>query len=251
MPESEALGKLGDVFGFGSWNLGMGDVATFMIWFFLSILLVAVLGVILYFVLMKKVYRHKITVRGLVGGVPMVRWRDRAKEVRIGRAGDTLFYVKKKKRYLPPPTIQDGINEWLYWERADTELINIGFEDVDEKQRKLGVRFIDTDMRMQRLGIEKNLQFRLQKQNFWEKHGVMVISIIFYVLITIFLVVIFTQWTKSTQTMSAVTERQANIWEEMLRKGEVSPYVPAGDEGEGSGLIPASLVLPLIKTRIT
>ncbi len=246
---NDALSRMGDMFGFGDWNLGIGTIGTMLIWFFLAFFVVAIVGIGVYFVLMRKTYRHKITVRGLVGNQPMIRWRDRAKEVRIGRAGDTLFYLKKKKRFLPPPIIQDGVNEWLYWEREDGELINVGIENVDEKQRKLGIKFIDTDMRMQRLGIEKLLQARLQKQTFWEKHGTMVVSAIFYVLLTILLVVIFTQWIKSTQVMGAVTNRQADLWEKMIREEEVSPYVPT--ESEGSGLIPANFILPLIKTGIT
>ncbi len=249
MATDDALSRMGDMFGFGDWNLGIGTIGTFLLWFFLAFIVVAVIGVVIYFVLMKKTYRHKITVRGLVGNQPMIKWRDRAKEVAIGRAGDKLFYLRKKKRYIPPPVIQDGINEWLYWERSDSELINIGIEDVDEKQKKLGVRFIDTDMRMQRLGIEKNLQFRFQKQNFWEKYGTMVISAIFYVLLTILLIIIFSQWIKTTQMMGGITNRQADLWEEISRGKEVSPYVPT--ESEGSGLIPANFILPLIiKTGI-
>ena len=56
---ADALGQVGDLFGFGDWNLGIGTIGTILLWFFLSIFVVAIFGVILYFVLMKKTYRHK------------------------------------------------------------------------------------------------------------------------------------------------------------------------------------------------
>jgi len=42
-----------------------------------------------------------------------------------------------------------------------------------------------------RLGIEKNLQFRFQKEGFWDKYGQTIINAIFYVLVTLMLIVLF------------------------------------------------------------
>ena len=141
----------------------------------------------------------------------MLKWEDRAKEVKVGRAGDRLFYLRRQKRWFPPPVIQSGINEWWFWERDDGEFINIGLEDLNEKQRQLGIRFIDTDMRMQRLGIEKNLQYRLQEQNFWEKYGDKIINLAFYVFVTLMMVVLFFEWRKTAESLQGVADSVAKM----------------------------------------
>ena len=114
-----------------------------------------------------KIFNQKIRVFGMVGNTPMEKWTDKAKYLRLGNAGDRIFFLRKIKRHLPEPKIQGGINTWYYWQREDGELINIGFPNVDLIQKKMGIKFIDTDMRMERLGIAKNLQFRHQKEGFW------------------------------------------------------------------------------------
>ena len=245
MPE---LGGITETLGINSWNLGLGTVTNVVIWFFLSIFLCGLIGFGIYLYMMKRTYNQRIIVFGMIGNTPMEKWKDTAKVVPVGRAGDNLFLLRRRKRYLPPPLIQGGINTWYYWERKDGELINIGFENVDLAQKKMGAHFVDVDMRMQRLGIEKNLQYRLQDQTFWQKHGQMIINVMFYVIVTMMVIVLFNQFGKVASEVSGVA---ASVSQYMEKAAEVTGgnKIPTGDS-DGSGVIPAVALLLLSRWRL-
>lgn len=238
---SKLTGMFGDFTGLGS---KMGGYFMYFVGF---LIFACLFGIILWFILSRKTYKNKIKVYGMIGGRTGIKWMDKGKLVPIGKAGDKLMYLKKSKRYLPPPTIQSGAYEWLYWEREDGELINIGIENLDETQKNLGIKFVDTDMRMQRLGIEKNLQFRLQKEGFWSKYGQLIIQVAFYVIVALMIIVLFIQWRKS----GAVLTDMAGSVREMA--GEVSALRTGQHpttESNGSGLIPAFVLLITIKFKL-
>lgn len=239
----DLIATAGDTFGFADWNLGMGMVGTFTTFIFLSILVAGGGGFLFYLWWNKKVFSQKIKVFSMMGKQPMLKYEDRAKILPVGYAGDRLFLMKKQKRALPPPTIQMGFKEWWYWEREDGELINIGMENLDEIQRKLGIHFVDTDMRMQRLGIEKNLQFRLQNQSWWDKYGGAVANGVFYVLVTLMLIVLFMQWRKVAEAVVGAVESTS------LCNQPTQPSQTGGGGG-ASGVIPALMMIGLTKWRI-
>lgn len=231
----DIVASAGDTFGFSDWNIGLGSVGTFVLFLLLAVLVAGGGGFLFYLWYQKKVYSQKIKVFSMMGKQPMLKYEDKARVVPVGFAGDKLFIMKKQKRALPPPTIQMGFKEWWYWEREDGELINIGIDNLDEIQRNLGIQFVDTDMRMQRLGIEKNLQFRLQKQDWWQKYGQLVANGIFYVLITLMLIVLFTQWKKVADAVTGAVASVSNCQ---------TPTKPSQTGGTGgAGVIPALIML--------
>lgn len=205
---SDMLGSTFGVFNFSS-------VGSVMKWILFSILIaVLIAGGIGWWYYNRK-YKHLIVVWGKIGNEVKIKWQSKAREFPIGQVGDMLFFLRQKKRLIPCPTLQVAPNIWYYWEREDGELINITLEDLDEKQRRMGIKFIDSDMRMQRLGIEKNLQFRLQKGTFWEKYGQMIVNIVFYVLVTMMIIIIFTQLTKVSQSLNTAVETAGQVLEKV------------------------------------
>ena len=125
--------------------------------------------------------------------VPMRKFVDRGKYMAFGMAGDKLMKLKKLKKFIAPPQIQSGKNLYFLYEREDNELINFSMTDIDTEQKKAGAYYVDTDMRMQRLGIEKNLRERLQKVGFFEKYGQTIAGVIFVIMVTVSLVVLFSK----------------------------------------------------------
>lgn len=226
--------QFGNVFGFGSWKLGIGTLGNFFLWFVLSLVLAGFLGFFIYRTFLRKSFKHKIRIYGLYGNAPMLKWVGVAREIPVGRAGDKLFFLRKKKKYLPPPTIQMGRNEWWYWEREDGELINIGLQNLDDVHRRLGVKFIDTDMRMQRLGIEKNLTYRLQKQTFWEKYGQTIMAVIYYLVMGIMMIILFMQWRKTGQYLNGLIDKAADLLQKVCPSPSSSGVVPAAFLGLGN-----------------
>jgi len=241
------LEGIGESFGFSNWNLGVGAIGNIFLWFVLSLFLMGLLLAGIIFWILRRSYKYEIIVIGKVGNNVQQIHKDRAKREPVGRAGDVLFYLSRWKRLIPRPTLYIGTNKFLFFEREDGELINVEYEDLNEKQRKLGLKFVDTDMRMQRLGIEKNLQYRHQKGTWWEQHGQTVINLIFYVIVTMMLIVLFVQWRKTASAIAGAVEIAGEVLRES-RTPEVSPDVPSGT-GSG-GLIPALILVGLNKLRI-
>lgn len=233
------LESAGDIIGFAKWNLGIGLIGNLLLLLLFCCIITIIIGVFVYMFISKRIYKHQIVVIGMIGNSVMEKWKDTAKEVLIGRAGDKLYLLRRRKRFLPPPTIQSGMHKWIFWEREDGELINVGYENLDEKMKLMGLKFVDTDMRMQRLGIEKNLQYRLQKEGFWDKYGDKIVNMAFYVLLTVLIIVIFSQMGKIAGNLNEAVKTTCTT-----TPPEVSPHVP--EEEQGSGLIPQLVSLNLL-----
>jgi len=223
MPTGDVLS---DNFNLDSFDLGLSGMGNIILWVVISLFLLGIAGGFFIHYFTKKTYKHKIIVYGMMGNAPRIKWRDTAKEVPMGKAGDKLYYLRQKKRYLPLPTLQMGYNEWWFWEREDGELINITIEDLDTKQKALGIKFIESDMRLQRLGIEKNLAFRLQKQSFWDKYGDKIVNILFYVIVSLLLIVIFVEWQKTAVVLNEAVQTAGEVLKE-VNKAKSNPNAPA------------------------
>lgn len=251
MANTEAI-KSGDILGgmgLRGFNFSAGTIGTTFLWIFVIIIgLVLIAGLVIWWY-KRKLYSQKIWVFGRVGGVPMLKYTDKGRYIAFGMAGDKLMHIKKIKKFVPPPTIQMGKDTWWFWERSDGELINIGLEDIDEKMRRVGAYFTDTDMRMQRLGIEKNLRDRLEHKSFLAKYGTVIAGVIFIIMVTVALVVLFSKLKDTAESMDKMASNVGRLAESIekyydVRIGGEAP----SDKPEGSGsLVPALIPLILFK----
>jgi hypothetical protein len=246
---STALAK-GDILGAVGINkssFGLGLVGSVFLWILIGIVFLGAVGAVVVWIYLKKSYNQKAWVFGRVGGVPTFKQVYPARYVKFGAVGDRLFEISKLKKFIAPPTIQMGKNIWWFWEREDGELINVGLKDIDAEMKKVGAYFMETDVRMQRLGIEKNLRDRLEEKGFWAKYASTIAGVIFVILVTVCLVVLFSKLVdvaKSIDTLagsvsSMATEIQAFY---KARAGGLSPS-DIGRNGT-SGLVPA--LIPVV-----
>jgi hypothetical protein len=155
-------------------------------------------------------YNKKIVLFKKVGTTIMPVFVDKGWLCRVGIAGDTWLITKKMKKTLPRPRIQMGKNLYWYYEREDGEWINFSLQDFDEIMHKASAYYVDEDMRLQRLGIQKNLENRFKKVTFWQQYGGMIMSLVFLLVITVCLVLIFNRmesaWSKAGEMAQAVKE---------------------------------------------
>lgn len=140
---------------------------------------------------------------------------DRGKFERVGSAGDYWCITKKLKKTLPRPSIQSGKNEFWFYEREDGEWINFGMGDIDNQMRESKAYYVDEDMRLQRLGIQKNLRDRFQKVSFWQKYGGLIMQVIYLLITTICLVILFKEmkdnWAVGREMASAVRDMAVQV----------------------------------------
>jgi hypothetical protein len=69
-------------------------------------------------------------------------------------------------------------------------------DDINKISKQMGVRFVQEDMRLQRLATERLLEQRLLNKTFWEKFGTMIMTIILFLVIAVCMVIMFYQWGK-------------------------------------------------------
>lgn len=239
-----SLLKGGDILGamgLKGFRFGLGTIGTVAIWILLSLMVFGLILAVILWIYFKKVYNQQSWILGNVGGKSMLKLVDKGRYIRFGMAGDKLFRLRKSKKYLSPPTIQTGKNLWLFWERKDGELINIGLGDVDEQMRLAGAYFVDTDMRMQRLGIEKNLRDRLMKESWFSKYGSTIAGVIFVILVTVALVVLFSKLVDvagAMDKMAGSVKEMADVVEKYYSV-RVGGQAPSDIINGGGGLVPA------------
>lgn len=240
-------------FGLDKVNFFGSTFMTVILMIVISVIIIGLLVMILVLYINAKKYKFRIPLYTKIGNVPTRVSIAKAKSVPFGRAGDVLWFVKGKgfKKWISPATIQSAKNEFWHWIREDGEWVNFAMEDLDDISKKAGVKYVKQEARLVRLGIERLLEQRLSNKTFWEKWGVIIGYVIFFLIITIALVIFFHQYGKSLETTNKILEKADTI----LGKAIAFEGGSSGKGGlSGSGLVPVNATisasfLPLIWAR--
>lgn len=233
----DSLGLTG--FSFGSLSLW----GTLLIVFFIIIMIFALVGGIIVFIVWNKSYNQKVELWAKVNGVPQRIATYKAKWIKIAgkHSNEKLLYVRTVQRW-EFPRLMAGKNNWIFWRREqDNEWINILPEDVDEQSKTMKVKFTDGDVRMQRVANEKVLRDRLQKKKNWMEIIAQIGYIIVFIFLILGLVVLFTQLkdlSASMETSSKAIEKMAESVNRFY-EGKEGGLSPADRDQQGnSGLVP-------------
>jgi flagellar basal body-associated protein FliL len=222
--------------GIGMW----GSIAIIIV---IAVLILGGIGLLIYFKSIKKSYWIRIEVSRLIGGIPQRVATYHAREVPFGMAGDKLWKVAsagmwkiKAIKWLPVGKLQSAPRMFKYWIREDGEWINYIDSNIDDISKNMGVRFVNEDMRLQRLATERLLEQRLMNKTFWEKWGTTIMLIIVFLVVAICMVIIFYQFGKLLDKFSQVESTQLETAKILYRVfGENYGNFSTG----GEGLIPA------------
>lgn len=215
--------------GLGNFSFGsMGLWASLLVIFFVVLVVFALLGGLIILIVWNKSYNQKITLWANTDGVPQEIATYKAKWIKIHgkHSNERLMFIRSVARW-ELPRLMAGKNTWHFWRREqDGEWINVLPENVDEKTKKMNIKFLDGDVRMQRIANEKVLRDRLQKKKNWMEIIAQVGYIIVFIFLIIGLVVLFTQLKSLSDAMS----KSANAIEHMA--------VSVNDFYQGKGLSP-------------
>jgi hypothetical protein len=196
-------------------SMNLGSIGIALLVFFGSLLFMGMIGFLVYYTIQKKQLKYSIPLLKMVGGKVEKVTTFKAKDFKIGSAGDKLWYVPKAKKYISVGTLQTGKNEYTHFEREDGEWINISYPDIDLMMKTMGVRYIQTDMRSNRIAISNILDQRFaQKESFWKKYGSMITQLIFYMVVCICMVVIFWMWSGIVESTSLLVDKIALLQDE-------------------------------------
>ena len=221
------MSKIDELTGmFGSFDIGIGAIGNALLIFFLAVLIIGLGAVGIAMWLNNKKYKHKIPLYKNIGNRTVRVAIYKAKDFKIGNAGDKLWFVRGVKKYIPPATLQNAPNEYVHFEREDGEWINISMPDIDADMKKMGVKYVHQDMRANRIAISNILEQRFTNKSFWDKYGDMIVHLIFYIIVTISLVVIFYQWSDIVEKTSTLLDKIIALEDQRTPKGAGS-LVPA------------------------
>ena len=223
-------------------KIDMSSVGQIFAIIFVAVLLIGLFGFIVWYVVGRKKWWIRIPLYKNIGNVPTRIGILKGKVMPIGRAGDVLWYVKGAgiKKWLPPAELQSANKEYLHYVREDGEWVNFILDDIDAIQKKAGVKYVKTDMRLQRLATDKLLEQRHLKRSFLEKWGTAIGFVIFFLVIAISLVVFFHQYSKVVGQLSSILDKADSIMTKAAKVG--------GNTGTAA-LIPAFIPFLLFKLR--
>jgi len=180
-------------------------------WIIVIIIFSALIGFGVWFFIREKKFNKKIVVFEKIGNRFEPTMNDKAMEVKFSTGGDTIFYLRKSKKYLPNPRIQTGKRTYWYWIREDGEWINFGPGDFDADARQLHAHFLDKEMRFARTQIQKGLRERYDKPGFWKQYGTLVLSLSFIALIGALTWMLFDKWIALAGATNAGVETAAKV----------------------------------------
>lgn len=245
MAGNESSVSLGSLNPFGNFSVGnLGTFGNIALVIAIAVVILMLAGVLVYIYSVRKQYYLRIHVFRLVGNVPTRVAIYSAKEVPFGMAGDKLWRVAsagalkfKVIKWLPVGKLQTASNEFWYWLREDGEWINFIQTNIDETSKKMGVRFVQEDMRLQRLATERLLEQRLLNKSFWDKWGNTIMTIIVFLVVAICMVVIFWQFSK-------ILDKFTLLLDPLQKSLEITQQICKISLNQtqtgGSGLIPAT-----------
>lgn len=153
-----------------NFNLGAGISNIFSNFVMLFLFLIAG-GIVTYWWISKKSYHKTIHVFEDVNGIPAPMNEDKAKEITLPFTSVRAYFLKRRKIYLPRPSIQTGKDHYWYFVRDDGEWVNIGLESLNAKLKELKIKFDHTDMRMANASLKKLVEKNYKKLNWLKEYA--------------------------------------------------------------------------------
>ena len=205
--------EVSDINPFSKFDIGVGQIGNILILFAIATAILGCVGWLIYWRITSRQYKFFIPLYKSISGTNLRIAMYRAKNVPISLAGDSLWFVKGVKRFIAPATLTDAPNSYPHEEREDGEWINFSIASVNDEQKKAGVKFIHQDMRTQRIATGQILEQRLINKGFWEKYKDMIIHLIFYLIVTMLLIVTFWQWGNIVEKVGSLLNNAKEIVE--------------------------------------
>ncbi len=156
-------GMLNSLPSFGGLSLIPGIVG----FVFLAILV----GVVTFYFANKRAYCNTIEILGEINGITVPLGLDKAREVTLPRTSVRAFLLKKRKFYLPRPSIQTGKQNYMFFIRKDGEWVNVGYSNLNEEMKALKLNYDHTDMRMANASLKRLVDDSYKKINWIKEYA--------------------------------------------------------------------------------
>lgn len=178
--------------------------ANVVLYIIITFLVVLALGFGFYFLFKRAKYNLTFIIYKDVDGKPKVIDRVKGMQLAHGRSGEKVFFVKKYKKYLPLGNLEMGARTYYYYidKAGHWHNFDIAYIDVGKREPQLNMQL---QMDYARDGINKRLEERHEKPGFWEKWGMVIVSITVIVVCLVFL------WLIIRDSLANNSTAQANM----------------------------------------
>jgi len=155
--------------------------------------------------------RKIIVFENIAGQGYQPTYKDRARLIKLGDAGEELLYLRKKKVYRTAYGKKMGPNTYWFAIGQDGYWYNVVLGDVDAKMGMLDIEPIDRDMRYMHVAVRKNIADRYRKLKFMEKYGTIVITGIFAIIMIIAIWLLLDKISEIANNVSAAVAESAKV----------------------------------------
>ena len=186
------------------------------VWITILILVVIALalgGIGIWFLARRLQYNKKIDIFEDRNGYMEWIGKDRAKELIYNSYGDSVFFLKKRKKYLPRGEIKIAKNKYIYAISQDGTWVNCGLESIDENLKELQLKPIHPDMRAFKSGMAKLIKERYEKKSFLKEWAPILVPIIGFIIIMIGMYFIIDRIVASENNLLKMTDASAQVME--------------------------------------
>lgn len=161
---------------------GVGGTVGLITIIIIVFIILAAAGVFVWILVRNLQFNKRIMIFETRNGMTEWLGQDRAREVVYNMSGDSVFFLKKRKKYLPRGEVKVGKNRYIYTIRSDGEWVNSSLEDLDAKLRTIGVKPIHPDMRAFKAGMEEVMKKRYEKKSLMKEWLPVVVPIILFII---------------------------------------------------------------------
>ena len=191
---------------------GAGGAAGNFLWgfAFFIILSIVVIMIVLY-IMNKKQYNRHIHMFEEIAGKAVPIGEDVAREIILPFTSIRAFLLKRRKVYLPRPSIQTGKGHYWYFIRKDGEWINVGMENLNKKMDELEIHYDHTDMRMANASLKKLVEKNYKKTNWIKEYAPYIAIGILVLLLGITAFLILNQADKVAGKFAGVAEQLVEV----------------------------------------
>jgi len=227
---------LGETFGSITSGINVTGIIGTIVWGIIIVFVLSVIGIVSFIIVNKRKYKNKIVIFEKINGVPQDTGKDRACELKLNRGGDSVFFLQKRKLYLPTPRIQSGKRKYYFYIREDGEWINFSIKNIDETMRLADAHFLDKEVRYARTQLQKGLKERYETKNFLKEYAPVIISVMFIIIIGVFTFLLFDKWLGLAEVTNQGMKASGEVMAQAKQILASIDNIQAG----GTGMIPAT-----------
>ena len=129
----------------------------------------------------------------------------------LGSGGEEVWYLKKRKRSIPPATLAMGKNVFWHYQKEDGDLINFDMDSLNVVARKAGIHFTHADMRYARTNIQRNFKDRYNKVTFLDKYGTVLVFTVHIIIVSLMFVWLLKDFQSVAASLNEAITRAAEL----------------------------------------